>query len=253
MNIGALIIARMSSSRFPGKVIAELFGEPMVGQIIKRMKTVVDTVCVATTSLPDDDELEYVARDYGALVYRGETWDVFHRRWNASIENNFDYAFDVSGDCPFIDVELCRLLYNAVADNPGYDYYTHPPYYRDIGEAISPIRGLTYYPRVWEKLEKLTTLEERKKVEGSYGALLVEKGFNDTDDHTYFIKEHLNRIQTPMKLSIDYPIELDVANLICEHLNHVPNTTDELVEAYKVVRIPSNLNSLATLVQRARR
>ena len=248
VNIGAVITARMASTRFPGKVIAPLFGEPMLGQIIKRVRKVVDIVGVATTTSPEDDEIEYVCKDYGALVYRGSTWDVFHRRWYSARDFGLTVAFDISGDCPYIDPDLMALLKTAILTSPGYDMYCHPPFYRDIGETLCCARALTYY----EKIESLyLTLSEDLRIaaEGSYGALLEEHygldvngvGFEQKYTRVLTIPTHLNRMNTPMKLSIDYPLELDVANLICSHLGNIPSSIEQIMEAYKSVRVPATL------------
>ena len=59
MNILAIIPARMGSSRFPGKPMAEINGKPMIGHVydrVKRCKLLTKTV-VATC---DYEILEYV-------------------------------------------------------------------------------------------------------------------------------------------------------------------------------------------------
>jgi spore coat polysaccharide biosynthesis protein SpsF (cytidylyltransferase family) len=52
----AIIQARMSSSRLPGKVLLDLAGQPMLERAIKRalQATQVDKVAVATTTDPSD-------------------------------------------------------------------------------------------------------------------------------------------------------------------------------------------------------
>ena len=51
MKIVAIIQARMSSSRLPGKVLMNLSGEPVLGHIVNRLKTskYIHQIVVATS------------------------------------------------------------------------------------------------------------------------------------------------------------------------------------------------------------
>ena len=53
MNILALIPARMGSSRFPGKPLAEILGKPMIGHVFKNVASsnLVSKTVVATCDL----------------------------------------------------------------------------------------------------------------------------------------------------------------------------------------------------------
>ena len=53
----AIIQARMSSTRLPGKVLLDIAGEPMLARVIERAKRakLVDEVVLATTTDPSDD------------------------------------------------------------------------------------------------------------------------------------------------------------------------------------------------------
>ena len=59
MTTIAILQARMSSSRFPGKVLAQLAGKPMVIRQLERIQRAssLDAVVVATSTDPSDDEL----------------------------------------------------------------------------------------------------------------------------------------------------------------------------------------------------
>ncbi|HSB66908.1 MAG TPA: hypothetical protein VLD65_10035, partial [Anaerolineales bacterium] len=56
----AILQARMSSFRLPGKVMLDIAGQPMLQHVINRTKQarMVDRVVLATTSDPSDDVLE---------------------------------------------------------------------------------------------------------------------------------------------------------------------------------------------------
>jgi len=60
MNKVAIIQARMSSSRLPGKVMLDIAGKPMLLHVIERARLArqVDQVVLATSNDPSDDILE---------------------------------------------------------------------------------------------------------------------------------------------------------------------------------------------------
>ena len=70
MKIIAIVQARMSSERLPGKVIKHLNSIPMIVQIYRRaVKAVnVDKVIVATSLDKADDTLVDVCKKYGVPV-----------------------------------------------------------------------------------------------------------------------------------------------------------------------------------------
>lgn len=95
----------MTSSRLPGKVLMEAGGEPLLGILIRRLKAVpeIDAIVVATTVNATDDPIRRVARDYGALVFRGSEEDVLGRVAGALKEAAATIAVEITGDCPLLD------------------------------------------------------------------------------------------------------------------------------------------------------
>jgi spore coat polysaccharide biosynthesis protein SpsF len=107
-RIVAIVEARMTSSRLPGKHLLTANGKPMLQHLIERLKTVslIDEVVVATTTNVADDELvDFVGR-VGARVFRGSELDVMGRVVEAGRAFSADVICEVTGDCPVIDPEL---------------------------------------------------------------------------------------------------------------------------------------------------
>jgi hypothetical protein len=69
----AVIQARMSSSRLPGKVLLEIAGKPMLQWVVERalLAKTVDQVVVATTTDPADDPIAAFCEAQGYLFTRG--------------------------------------------------------------------------------------------------------------------------------------------------------------------------------------
>ena len=106
------IPARMTSTRFPGKVLAELgpgSDETALGFIINRLSPVAPCV-VVTSSDPSDAPIVEVAQSHGAQVVLGEHGDMIAQHMRVARETDA-YIFLMAGaDDPLLDPALFRLL-----------------------------------------------------------------------------------------------------------------------------------------------
>ena len=100
----AVVQARMSSSRLPGKSIADIGGEPALALLLSRLGRAhgVGRVVVATSSGADDDAVAAVAADAGAEVHRGSLEDVLGR-FAGAIEGHDGPVVRLTADCPLVD------------------------------------------------------------------------------------------------------------------------------------------------------
>lgn len=105
MRTVAIIQARMSSSRLPGKVLLDLVGQPMLVRVLERARRArtIDDVMVATTTDPADDPIEALCNERGYLVYRGSMFDVLDRYYQAARQAQAEIIVRVTADCPVID------------------------------------------------------------------------------------------------------------------------------------------------------
>jgi len=107
----ASIEARMGSSRFPGKVLADVNGQPALTRLIRRLRRskALDGIILATTVSPSDDALERWAAIEGVPCYRGSEEDVLNRVVQAQTRMNSDIVVEVTGDCILLDPEIIDL------------------------------------------------------------------------------------------------------------------------------------------------
>lgn len=115
MRIGAIIQARMSSTRLPGKIALELpygGGITVLEQIIRRLQRCrfVDVVVVATTLDRADAAVVRIAEKAGAMTSRGSREDVLSRYWCAAKKHALDTIVRVTSDCPCMDPLLIDKL-----------------------------------------------------------------------------------------------------------------------------------------------
>ncbi|MFL5295382.1 MAG: cytidylyltransferase domain-containing protein [Phenylobacterium sp.] len=108
MNL-AILQARMSSSRLPGKVMAPVLGEPMIGRQVERLRRAagIDKLMVATSTDPSDDELAAYCQSLELEVFRGGLDDVLGRYCAALARNPGTKAVvRLTADCPLADPQL---------------------------------------------------------------------------------------------------------------------------------------------------
>lgn len=132
MRTVAVIQARMGSSRFPGKVLADLCGRPVLAHVIDRVSraTSVDSVVVATTTHPADDAVVAVAGELGVDVSRGPVDDVLTRFLVAARERSAGVIVRVTADCPLLDPAILDAVVSARADvDAEYASNVMPPTY----------------------------------------------------------------------------------------------------------------------------
>ncbi len=123
VNIGAVVVARMNSSRLPGKSMADILGAPSLEHLLRRLARSrrVERIVVATTTGPLDDPIEALALGMGHLCHRGSQEDVLGRVCGAARLGGFEHVVHVTGDCPLIDHRLADRLVERYLEH-GADY-----------------------------------------------------------------------------------------------------------------------------------
>lgn len=119
----AIIEARMTSSRLPGKVMLPIGGKPALEVLVNRLKRSrkLDKIVVATTTNKDDDVLETLAAKLGVYCFRGSENDVLGRVLGAARSVSADIIVEITGDCPFVDPGLVdRAIMEYVESNVDY-------------------------------------------------------------------------------------------------------------------------------------
>jgi spore coat polysaccharide biosynthesis protein SpsF len=122
---GTIIQARTGSVRFPGKVLADLHGEPMILREVERLQRTpgIDAIVVATTDNPADDALaDCIAAAEGVDLFRGPEADVLARFAGAAAAFELDVIGRVTGDCPLIDPAIAAHVFGRFHAEPGCDY-----------------------------------------------------------------------------------------------------------------------------------
>ncbi len=144
MNL-AILQARMSSSRLPGKVLAPILGVPMIGRQVERLRRSrrIDRLTVATSVHPSDDDLAAWCEGAGLSVFRGPLDDVLDRF--CGVLTDFPQTSTVvrlTADCPLADwTVIDQVIAHHAASGADYTNNTTPertfPHGLDA-EAVRP-------------------------------------------------------------------------------------------------------------------
>jgi spore coat polysaccharide biosynthesis protein SpsF len=129
----AIIQGRMSSSRLPGKILADIAGQPMLQRVFlrtSRAATVTETVFATTTDPSDNPVAEYC--DFSGIPFtRGSLFDVLDRYYQAAKQAKADVVVRITADCPVIDSVLIDNVVKTLLDDE-YDFVCNrlPPPWR---------------------------------------------------------------------------------------------------------------------------
>jgi spore coat polysaccharide biosynthesis protein SpsF len=139
----AIVQARMSSTRLPGKVLADVEGEPLLALQLRRLERAsrIGRIVVATSDDRSDDAVAELARAVGVGVHRGPLDDVLTRFVGAA-RGHRGPIVRLTGDCPLTDPELVDAVLEQLAATPGALYASNVeprtfPDGLDV-EALSP-------------------------------------------------------------------------------------------------------------------
>ncbi|THJ23521.1 MAG: acylneuraminate cytidylyltransferase [Nitrospira sp. CG24E] len=110
--VKAFVQARMSSSRYPGKVLAPFRGEPVIVHVVRAIECVLPSsdIVVTTSGEKSDDPLAEYLDSLGISIYRGPLANVMKRFSSCLEQHPCDWILRISGDSPLLCQDLIRLV-----------------------------------------------------------------------------------------------------------------------------------------------
>ncbi len=186
--VGAIIQARMRSTRLPGKALIDIEGMSMLARVVDRVRRArtIGRIVVATTTKPQDDSLAAHATGLSVDVFRGEEDDVLDRYYQAAVRHHLDVVVRITSDCPLLDpglvddvvrplldpgscVEyssngLCRTFPRGL-DVEAVPFATLGRVWRD---ATSPHERQHVFPFIYEHTDRFTTASLTDPIDRSH-------------------------------------------------------------------------------------
>lgn len=105
----AILQARMTSSRLPGKVLKPIMDRPMIGRHIDRLRLSrrIDQLVLATSEEQTDDPIAAFGTSESVRVHRGSLNDVLGRFHSAMAAfSGVDHVVRLTADCPLADPQV---------------------------------------------------------------------------------------------------------------------------------------------------
>ena len=147
MSIIAIIQSRMTSKRYPGKMLAPFLGKPVLAHVVEKIRKskINPKIVLATSKNKTDDPLVLYAKNLGIEVVRGSQNNVFQRFILTLKKFKCDAFFRVCGDSPL----LFPLLFDKAASvykKSKYDVITNVfPRTFPIGMSVELINTRTFF------------------------------------------------------------------------------------------------------------
>ncbi|MEX0595148.1 MAG: glycosyltransferase family protein [Candidatus Paceibacterota bacterium] len=224
IKIGAIIQARMKSTRLPGKVLLPLpfqNGKPLLKWIIDELikSNLIDYQIVATSTRKENDQLEAFVEDISyADLFRGKEEDVLSRFIEITKLKNLDHVIRFTGDNPFIDIEILNktIEYHLKTGNDYTNTKDLP-----IGMNFEIISSNALLNIDTSKLTK----EEKEHV------TLNIKNSKEFKKSTFRIKEikPLNNL----RLTVDYPSDFALVSILVNILPKNSNPGIKFIQNIK--------------------
>lgn len=152
MKTVALIQARMTSTRLPGKIMADLGGKPLLARVVERVRRAqtLDLVVVATTDRLTDDSVMQFCEVSNTPYFRGDENDVLDRFYRAAKHFGADVIARLTADCPLLDPAVIDRVVRAFHTGE-YDYVSNtlvPSYPDGLDTEVFSWRALE---RAWNE------------------------------------------------------------------------------------------------------
>lgn len=117
------IEARMGATRFPGKVLMFLSGEPSLKRMVDRIRQskYINEVIIATTLNKVDEAIVKFCQKNKIKCYRGSENDVLDRIYQAAKYYKGEAIVALTGDCPLVDFRHINRVVKTFLDGK-WDY-----------------------------------------------------------------------------------------------------------------------------------
>lgn len=234
MKIGIITQARLSSSRYPNKILSCISGMTLLELHLKRLKEsrFANEFIVATAYEEGVEKISHIAEKSGfkTSIYDGDVNNVLARFLKVIKEFNLDIVIRVTSDCPLIDSSLIDEIINDFLQNK-VDYLSNTlldkyPDGQDI-EVFSAValKQSSEYDLKPSDLEhvtlKLKNHNKFQKKEFS-GSSLLDNKFNKVR-MTVDYEEDLKVIELLVNTLGSKASWLDYSNYYLDNIDHMIN------------------------------
>ena len=205
----------MGSNRLPGKVLMKLEGKAILEHITDflALSQKINEVIIATTTLPEDDKIEELAKKNHIKYFRGSSANVLERYYECAKNSNADLIVRITADDPVIEpslidrmIEECEkgeldYVSNVIEKSYPVGYTTCEIFTFDTLSKLyheqkdpNSLEHVTHFIRQNQKLFKIKSVMAPKGFERENWRLTV-----DHEQDFLLMKEIFSKTYTPGK------------------------------------------------------
>lgn len=120
-----IIQARFGSNRFPGKVLHDFLGQPILCRVLSSVGVAcgMENVVVATGRESHDDPVASLAKQGGWKVHRGSPDNVWSRFHEIVLKTDAQWVLRISADSPLMSASLIQTMIGLI--QPKLDLVTN--------------------------------------------------------------------------------------------------------------------------------
>lgn len=238
MKIVVIIQARTGSSRLPDKVLMPLAGAPLLQRLVERVRAASSefTLLVATTTEARDNQISDLCGAINVRCFRGDSFDLLDRHYQAAIGERADAVVKIPSDCPLIDPGVIDSVLGFYREHSAHcDYVSnlHPPTHPDGNdvevismsaleaawiEATKPFEREHTTPFIWERPERFRI-----------GNVLWETDLNYSMSHRW---------------TIDYPEDYEFVSSVYEELLRPSNPVFSMADILKLLAARPDIHAM---------
>lgn len=209
MKHAIIIQARLTSTRFPKKVLFKLSGKSLVEILYGRLNKFFESsqIIFAIPDTKENDELEKEIKNFATNIFRGPELDVLKRYYSCAKENSLTHITRITADCPMICGELIIRNINAFKCNDiNYSSNTLTPTFPDGLDCE------TFTFTALDEANQFATSEHDREhvtpfIKRNYKTYSVE---NDTDLSEY-------------RMTVDYTEDLEIIDNMVNEIGMYAN------------------------------
>ena len=219
MTSGVLVLARLNSTRLPGKMMLPILGKPLITLLSERLfaSGFQGPYILATSTSPSDNPLVDLGSHLGFQCFRGSENDVVDRMHAAMKHFGLDFAVIIEGDELFVDSKVITSVINLAS---GSEYNIIKVKSGPIGSWIA---GITFQ-----------SIEHVNKTKGDASTDGWSDLFKDISSQVSFAYDPpLPYFDKSIRLTIDYPQDLQLASEIYQ----IIGKNNDVHSLYKVLNL----------------
>lgn len=123
MKTTIFVQARLNSTRFPEKIRAPIWGQPLLHHTLTRLKTLNYPVVLAVPKSDRQEFYQELKKRYNIPLFLGEEESVLNRFYHAACAHPTDLIVRVTGDCPLVQPTLLHQMITFFQKH--YDRYDY--------------------------------------------------------------------------------------------------------------------------------